>query len=81
MDRTKILIISLVLFFGLLVLGASGYMVIEGWPFMDALYMTVITIATVGYQEVHKTSTAGQIFTMLLIFLGVGFFLYVVGLQ
>ena len=79
MDRTKILIISFVLFFGLLALGASGYMVIEGWPFMDALYMTVITIATVGYGEVHKVSTAGQIFTVLLIFLGVGFFLYVVG--
>ncbi|MBW1752738.1 MAG: NAD-binding protein [Deltaproteobacteria bacterium] len=79
MDRTKILIISFVLFFGLLALGVSGYMVIEGWPFMDALYMTVITIATVGYGEVHKVSTAGQIFTVLLIFLGVGFFLYVVG--
>jgi len=78
-DRTKILIISFVLFFGLLALGVSGYMVIEGWPFMDALYMTVITIATVGYGEVHKVSTAGQIFTVLLIFLGVGFFLYVVG--
>jgi len=46
---------------------------------MDALYMTVITIATVGYGEVHKVSAAGQIFTVLLIFLGVGFFLYVVG--
>jgi voltage-gated potassium channel len=78
-DRTKILIISVVLFFGLLALGVSGYMVIEGWPFMDALYMTVITIATVGYGEVHKVSAAGQIFTVLLIFLGVGFFLYVVG--
>lgn len=79
MDRTKTLIISFVLFFGLLALGVSGYMVIEGWPFMDALYMTVITIATVGYGEVHKVSAAGQIFTVLLIFLGVGFFLYVVG--
>ena len=46
---------------------------------MDALYMTVITIATVGYGEVHKVSAAGKIFTVLLIFLGVGFFLYVVG--
>jgi len=78
-DRTKILIISVVLFFSLLALGAAGYMVIEGWPFMDALYMTVITLATVGYGEVHKISTAGRIFTVLLIFMGVGFFLYVVG--
>jgi len=78
-NSTKILIISIVLFAGLLALGASGYMLIEGWSFMDALYMTVITLATVGYGEVHKVSTGGQVFTVLLIFLGVGFFLYVVG--
>lgn len=79
MNSTKILIISIVLFVGLLAFGASGYMLIEGWSFMDALYMTVITLATVGYGEVHKVSTLGQVFTVLLIFLGVGFFLYVVG--
>ena len=54
-------------------------MAIEGWPFIDALYMTVITVATVGYGEIHRVSPAGRLFTMVLIFLGVGYFLYVVG--
>ena len=54
-------------------------MFIEGWPLMDALYMTVITLATVGYGEVHPVSPIGRVFTLVLIFLGVGFFLYVAG--
>jgi voltage-gated potassium channel len=41
--------------------------------------MTVITVATVGYGEIHRVSPAGRLFTMVLIFLGVGYFLYVVG--
>ncbi len=53
-------------------------MVIENWPFMDALYMTIITLGTVGYGEVHDVSTQGRIFTLLLIVLGGGFFLYVI---
>jgi len=79
MERTKLLIITLFLFVALLALGATGYMVIEGWSFLDAIYMTVITLATVGYGEVHEISSIGRIFTVFLIFLGVGFFLYVVG--
>jgi voltage-gated potassium channel len=54
-------------------------MLIEGWSALDALYMTVITLATVGYGEVHAVSPGGRIFTVLLIVLGVGFFLYVAG--
>jgi len=72
-------LISVVLFIALLALGSGGYMAIEGWNFFDALYMTVITIATVGYGEVHIVSQAGRMFTLVLIFLGVGYFLYVVG--
>ena len=79
MDRTNQFILHFFLFICLLVLGAAGYMVIEGWSFMDALYMTVITLATVGYGEVHEISPKGRLFTVILIFLGVGFFLYVVG--
>ena len=41
--------------------------------------MTVITLATVGYGEVHTISNAGRIYTIVLIIIGVGFFLYVVG--
>jgi len=54
-------------------------MLIEGWSFMDGLYMTVITLATVGYGEVHRISQAGRLFTVILIVLGVGFTLYVIG--
>ncbi|RLB94147.1 MAG: potassium channel protein [Deltaproteobacteria bacterium] len=57
--------------------GTAGYMLIEKWSFMDALYMTVITLATVGYGEVRRLSPSGRIFTMLLILTGVGFVFYV----
>jgi voltage-gated potassium channel len=62
-----------VLFF-LLVLagGTTGYIVIEGWGAWDAFYMTVTTVATVGFQEVHPLSRSGQVFTILLIVSGVG---------
>lgn len=53
-------------------------MVIEHWRFMDSLYMTIITLATVGYGEVRQVSEKGRIFTILLILLGGGFFLYLI---
>jgi len=56
-----------------------GYMIIEKWSFMDALYMTIITLATVGYGEVNPVSMKGRLFTVVLIVLGGGYFLYVVG--
>ncbi len=58
-------------------LGTAGYMLIEGWNAIDALYMTITTLATVGYGEVHPLSNPGRIFSMALIVLGVGFFFYV----
>lgn len=79
MGQKKQTILSIALFFVLLAIGSWGYMAIEGWPFLDALYMTVITVATVGYGEVHRVSPTGRLFTLVLIFLGVGYFLYVVG--
>jgi len=60
----------------ILTLGVIGYMFIEGWTFLDALYMTVVTISTVGYEEVHVLTQAGRIFTILLIIGGVGVMLY-----
>ena len=45
--------------------GTLGYMVIEGWSAWDAFYMTVITVTTVGYREVHDLSRAGQAFTVV----------------
>ena len=56
--------------------GTVGYVVIEGWSLWDAFYMTVITITTVGYREVHTLTGAGQAFTVILLFGGVGSALY-----
>lgn len=56
--------------------GVLGYRFIEGWPFWDAVYMTITTITTVGYREVHPLSQAGQVFTVALIVAGVGTALY-----
>ena len=63
---------------GLVAIGVLGYMVIEKWSFLEALYMVVITLATVGYKEIHPLSTAGTIFTILLIVFGVVTLYYVV---
>lgn len=52
--------------------GAFGYVEIEGWGWSDALFMTVITLSTVGYQTVHPLDNAGMYFTMALIIVGVG---------
>jgi voltage-gated potassium channel len=52
-------------------------MLIEDWGILDALYMTIITISTVGYREVHDVGALGRIFSIFLIFSGVGFTLYV----
>jgi voltage-gated potassium channel len=52
--------------------GVVGYHLIEGWDWWDSLYMTIITVSTVGFGEVHALSAAGQLFTILLIFFGVG---------
>lgn len=54
-------------------------MVIERWRFLDALYMTVITLGTVGFKEIHDLSDQGKIFTMLLIVVGVSVLGYIVG--
>ena len=54
------------------VLGTIGFHYIEGWSWFDSLYMVVITFSTVGYQEVHPLNHAGRIFTICLIFAGVG---------
>ena len=56
----------------IIIIGTIGYMQIEGWQFLDSLYMTVITLAAVGFSEVHPLTPAGRIFTIILIILGLG---------
>lgn len=77
MDTSKHLVIALSLSAIIVVTGTMGYMVIEGWDFLDALYMTVITISTVGFMEVQPMGNMGHLFTIFLVFTGVGFTLYV----
>ncbi len=69
-------IFAIVSLISIVVAGTIGYMVIEGWSAWDAFYMTVITVTTVGYREVHELSGAGQVFTVLIIVSGVGAALY-----
>ena len=51
--------------------GTAGYQIIEGWTFIEALYMTIITISTVGFKEVGQLSNGGRIFTIFLILGGI----------
>ena len=55
----------------LTVVGAVGYVAIEGWPWHEALYMTVITMSAVGFQEVRPLSEPGRNFTMVLLAAGI----------
>ena len=57
--------------------GATGFMVVEGWSFFDAVYMAAITITTVGYMEVHVLSTAGRAFNLFLMIGGVTMMFYI----
>ena len=67
---------SLFLLTAVVVGGTVGYMAIEGWSAWDALYMTVISITTAGYKEVHPLSRAGELFTMIVLTVGVATVLY-----
>jgi len=60
----------------IVVVGVLGYMLFEGWSFIDALYMTVISLTTVGYKEVQDLDTAGRLWTMALLITGVGTLFY-----
>lgn len=69
--RQKIQLIAT--FFTVLLGGTAGYLYFEkDWSVLDALYMTVITITTIGFGEIHDLSPAGRIFTIILIFAGLG---------
>ena len=64
----------------ILMIGSLGYMTIEKWNFSDSLYMTVITITTVGFREVGSISKEGRLFTIFIIFSGMGIIAYIFGM-
>ncbi len=76
--RRSLVYIAVALLFTLL-MGTLGFVLIEGYPLLDAFYMTLITIATVGYAEVHPLSNAGRIFNSVLILFGVSLLFFSIG--
>ncbi|MEZ4600962.1 MAG: potassium channel protein [Syntrophotaleaceae bacterium] len=79
MNPARNLKISLLVLVTTIVLGTVGYATIEHWSYLDALYMTVITVSTVGFKEVNTLSEAGRIFTILVIVFGAGTIAYTIG--
>ena len=79
MNPLRRLVFPVILLITLIIAGVIGYMVLEGWPLLDAVYMIVITLATVGYREVHELNTAGKILTMGVIICGVCTVVYIFG--
>jgi len=61
-----------------IVVGSVGFMVLEGYTFIEAFYMTMITVSTVGFREVHELSPDGMVFTSLLIIFSIGTFAYTI---
>ncbi len=74
MDRKARLAIAA--FVALIGIGTIGYTILEGWPLLDSLYMTIITLSTVGFGEVHNLTPLGKVFTGGLILSGVGTLAY-----
>jgi voltage-gated potassium channel len=77
MNSLRRLIWSIGALVAIVFIGTIGYEVIEGWSLLDSIYMTITTITTVGFREVHPLSDAGRIFTIFVIIGGVGGALYV----
>ncbi|MCI0339112.1 MAG: potassium channel protein [Acidobacteria bacterium] len=65
---------SLAAVVSIIIAGTLGYHLLEGWSLFDGLYMTVITLATIGYGETHPLTAAGRAFTIILIVVGVAVF-------
>jgi voltage-gated potassium channel len=80
MHRIRNRLISIAVALLLIVLGGTvGFVVVEHYPVFDAFYMTLITISTVGYGEIHPLSHAGRVFNSFLIFFGVTIMLLAIG--
>ncbi|MFH0810834.1 MAG: potassium channel protein [Pseudomonadota bacterium] len=77
MDNRKRVIIDIIGALLVLAFGTIGYVLIEGWNAADAFFMTITTVTTVGYGQIHPLSPAGMAFTSVLIIAGVSYFAYV----
>jgi voltage-gated potassium channel len=73
-------IYPLIAVFATILFGTIGYHVLEGWSWFDGLYMTIITLATIGYGETHPLTAAGRVFTIILIIVGVTVFGFLVSI-
>lgn len=69
---------AIFLLLAVVLLGTFGFMIVEGWSFFDAFYMTIITISTVGFGEVNALTDSGKLFTAFLIVTSFGTFAYAV---
>jgi voltage-gated potassium channel len=76
--RINRFILAMVLSFASLSLGIIGFGWVEGYNFAEAFYMSIITISTVGYNEIHPLSSNGRIFASFYIIFNLGIFAYVV---
>ncbi|MGB0933643.1 MAG: potassium channel family protein [Lishizhenia sp.] len=72
------IIYSIILIVTCILTGTVGYILIEGYSTIDAFYMTIITVSTVGFSEVQALSDQGKLFTTALIFLSFGTFAYAI---
>ena len=72
MELRRSTLVILTALISMILFGVWGYSMIEDWSFYDSLYMTLITLTTTGYQEVHPMSPDGRLFTMVLLVLGMG---------
>ncbi len=72
----KKLYVAVALVFTVLLIGIFGYMLLEQYSLVDAIYMTVITVGTVGFREVHELNDDGKLFTVMLILFSLGSFAY-----
>jgi len=79
MNPLRRLIVPGVILLVVVGVGIAGYMRLEGWSWIDALYMVTITLSTVGFREVHDLSPLGRLFTIGIIVTGVSTALYAVG--
>jgi len=72
--RNAILVLILII-----LIGTSGFMIIEGWNITDSLYMSIISITTTGFEEVNPLSTEGEVFTIILLMVSFGTVIYIGG--